>query len=183
MAGIYLGSFEADGSALAIHRIGLFAGFDKKVIEKAKGHENFSGAKHVSSLPAELPESHFDVVLLFEVAEHLNDTYLDGTLVEVARLLKKGGVVVISTPNKEDLSKSQKFCPECGAIFHEFQHVRSWCVSNLTDRLRQHGFNLRMAKTLDFTTHGLFRKVKRAALRLLKKDPGKPHMVAVFQKV
>lgn len=159
----------------------------KKVIEKANGHENFSGAKQVSSLPAELPDSHFDVVLLFEVAEHLNDTYLDGTLAEVARLLKKGGVVVISTPNEEDLSKSQKFCPECGAIFHEFQHVRSWCVSSLTDRLTQHGFSLRMAKTLDFTaqdftTHGLFRKVKRTAQRLLKKDPGKPHMVAVFQK-
>ncbi len=160
----------------------------KKVIEKANGKMNFKGAQHVSSLPADLPESYFDVVLLFEVAEHLNDAYLDGTLAEVARLLKQGGVVVISTPNEEDLSKSQKFCPECGAIFHEFQHVRSWCVASLTDRLKQHGFSLRMAKTLDFTAQdftarGILRKIKRIAQRLIKGDSDKPHMIAVFQKV
>jgi len=160
----------------------------KKVIEKAKGNENFKGAQHVSSLPSGLPESHFDVVLLFEVVEHLNDAYLDTTLAEVARLLKQGGVVVVSTPNEEDLSKFQKFCPECGAIFHEFQHVRSWSVASLTARLKQHGFSLCMAKTLDFTAQnftaqGIFRKTKRIAQRLLKGDSGKPHMIAVFQKV
>lgn len=157
------------------------------VIEKAKNNKNFKGAQHVSSLPADLPESHFDAVLLFEVAEHLNDVYLDGTLAEIARLLKHGGVVVISTPNEEDLSKSKKFCPECGAIFHEFQHIRSWSVISLMDRLKQHGFSLRMAKTLDFTAQGftvqgIFSKIKWIAKRLLKGDLGKPHMIAVFQK-
>lgn len=159
-----------------------------KVIEKAKGHEYFKGAQHVSSLPSDFPEAHFDVVLLFEVAEHLTDAYLDGTLAEVARLLKQGGVVVITTPNEEDLSKSKKLCPDCGAIFHEWQHVRSWSVGSLTTRLQQHGFILRMAKTLDFSTQdftaqGVFRKIKRTARQLLKGDPGKPHMIAVFQKV
>jgi 2-polyprenyl-3-methyl-5-hydroxy-6-metoxy-1,4-benzoquinol methylase len=160
----------------------------KKVNEMANGHKCFKGAQHVSSLPTDLPEAHFDVVLLFEVAEHLNDAYLDSTLAEVARLLKQGGVVVITTPNEEDLSKSKKLCPECGAIFHEWQHVRSWSVASLSTRLKQHGFSLRMAKTLDFTTQdftaqGVFRKIKRIARRLLNGDPGTPHMIAVFQKV
>ena len=160
----------------------------KKVIEKAGGHKNYKGAKHVSSLPAEIPDSNFDVVLLFEVVEHLNDAYLDGALAEAARLLKTGGVVVISTPNQEDLSKSQKFCPECGAIFHEFQHVRTWSVSSLTDRLKQHGFSLRMAKTLDFTAQdftaqGMLMKIKLIVWRLLRGNRVNPHMITVFQKV
>jgi len=158
-----------------------------KLNEKANGKQHYKGAKHVSSLPADLPAAQFDVVLLLEVAEHLDDSYLDGTLAEVARLLKRGGVVVITTPNEEDISKSKKFCPECGAIFHEWQHVRNWSVASLSARLKQHGFSLRKAKTLDFTTQdftaqGVFRKIKRLARRLLKGDQGTPHMIAVFQK-
>ncbi|MEQ1527269.1 MAG: class I SAM-dependent methyltransferase [Gallionella sp.] len=154
---------------------------------RAKGHNNFKGAKHVSSLPADLPDANFDVVFLLEVAEHLNDDYLNGTLAEVSRLLKQGGVVVITTPNEEDISKSKKFCPECGAIFHEWQHVRSWSVGSLTARLKQYGFNLRIAKTLDFTAQdftmqGVFRKIKRIAKQWLKGEIGQPHMIAVFQK-
>jgi 2-polyprenyl-3-methyl-5-hydroxy-6-metoxy-1,4-benzoquinol methylase len=127
----------------------------KKLIEKATGNENFKGAQHVSSLPTDLPELQFDVILLFEVVEHLNDAYLGGTLAEVARLLKQGGVVVISTPNEEDLSMSQKFCPECGAIFHEYQHVRNWSVGGLTTCLKPYGVNWSISKTLDFTTQDL----------------------------
>lgn len=159
----------------------------KRLKEKASGNKKFRGAQHVRSLPTDLPALQFDVILLFEVVEHLNDDYLSDTLAEVARLLKKGGVVVISTPNEEDISKSRKFCPECGAIFHEYQHVRNWSVDTLTTCLKSYGFDLRMAKTLDFTTQdftamGLFRKFKRIAHRLLKGNLTVPHMVAVFQK-
>lgn len=159
----------------------------KKVIEKANGCQNFKGAKHVNSLPTDLSEAHFDVVLLLEVAEHLNDAYLDGTLAEVARLLKQGGVVVITTPNEEDISKSKKFCPECGAIFHEWQHLRSWSVPSLSACLKQHGFNLRSVKTLDFTTQdftiqGVSMKIKQITRRLLKRGSVNPSMIAVFQK-
>ena len=160
----------------------------KKVFDKAKSSRNFKGAQHVSSLPSELPESHFDVVLLFEVVEHLNDAYLDGTLKEVARLLKRGGMVVITTPNEEDLSKSHKFCPECGAIFHEYQHVRNWSVVSLTDCLKRYGFSLYSAKTLDFTVQdltlrGMLMKIKLIARRLLRGNQINPHMITVFQKV
>jgi 2-polyprenyl-3-methyl-5-hydroxy-6-metoxy-1,4-benzoquinol methylase len=155
----------------------------KKVIEKGKGDEHFKGAKHISSLPTDLPQTHFDIVLLLEVIEHLNDAYLDGTLAEVARLLKQGGLVIITTPNEEDLSKSKKLCPECGAIFHEWQHVRSWSVRSLTVRLKQYNFSLRMAKTLDFTAQEVLGKMRRIAKRLRTGDPGNPHLIAVFQKI
>jgi SAM-dependent methyltransferase len=157
------------------------------VLEKAKGHKNFKEVKHVHSLPSDLPDDHFDVILLIEVVEHLNDAYLDGTLCEVARLLKKEGVVVISTPNNEDLFQSKNYCPECGAVFHKWQHVRSWSVDSLSERLKQQGFKLRMVKTLDFAAQafnaqGILNKIKRIVWRLLKGDPSNPHMIAVFRK-
>lgn len=161
----------------------------KTIIENASGHENFRGAIHVNSLPTNLPRDHFDVVLLFEVVEHLNDYYLDSTLIEIYQLLKKGGVAVVTTPNEENLSKLKMFCPECGAIFHKFQHVRSWSVSSLTDQIIRYGFRLQMAKSLDLFTqdlsiYNLLIKTKRILWQFLKKDQRKPYnMITVFQKV
>ena len=160
----------------------------KKVIEKASGHQNFKDAQSIKSLPTELPDAHFDVVLLIEVVEHLNDIYLDSTLTEIARVLKKGGCLVITTPNEEELFKSKKFCPECGAIFHEMQHLRSWSAPTLSAYLKRHTFDLRMNKILDFnaqdfTLRGIAMKIKRMARKLMKTGASvNPHIIAVFQK-
>lgn len=159
-----------------------------EVVRKAAGSGCFKGAYHISSLPVDLPDAHFDVVLLFEVVEHLNDIHLNGALAEVARLLKRGGVVAITTPNAEDLSKSKKFCPECGAIFHEWQHVRSWNVESLSGYMSERGFGLRMVKTLDFTAErlsvrGLLRKARGVMLSIINGAQSNPHMIAVFQKL
>ena len=154
----------------------------KKLAVSAKDHPKFNGAHHVSQLPTALPSAQYDAVLLFEVVEHLKNEYLDSTLVEAKRLLKRGGVLVVTTPNDEDLTKSTRFCPDCGALFHEWQHVRAWTVTTLSNRLNQHGFDLRQAHTLDFGAHGFVSKGVRLARRLFRGNPGIPHMIAVFQK-
>lgn len=153
-----------------------------KLQANAKGHPKFKGVHHISQLPANLPSEQYDVVLMFEVVEHLKNEYLDSTLVEANRLLKRGGVLVITTPNNEDLSKSTRFCPDCGALFHEWQHVRSWTVTTLANRLKQQGFDLRQAQTLDFAAHGFVPRGVRLARRLFRGNPGTPHMLAVYQK-
>lgn len=155
----------------------------KKLETMASGNPKFCGAHHISGLPMNLSSNRFDAVLLFEVVEHLQNTDLDGTLAEARRLLKSGGVMVVTTPNNEDLSKSTRFCPDCGALFHEWQHVRSWTVDTLRQRLRQHGFELRMAKTADFLAVGPALKAVRIARRLFRGNPGVPHMLTVFQKI
>lgn len=160
----------------------------REVVRKASGVGCFKGAHHVSSLPVDLPDAHFDVVLLFEVVEHLSDIHLNDALAEVARLLKCGGVVAITTPNDENLSISKKFCPECGAIFHEWQHVRSWNVESLSGYMRERGFALRMVKTLDFSAEklnviGLLRKARGVVRRMIDGVQRDPHMIAVFEKL
>jgi len=159
----------------------------QELINKTIGQDNFKQALRVTKLPTELGNAIFDVVLLLEVIEHLDDPHLDGTLSEIARVIKSGGALIITTPNQEDLSKSKKCCPECGAIFHEWQHVRSWSISSLSEHLMQHGFSLNTAKTLDFSTTsytpiGVYRKVKRLAKRYFRGDLGTPHLLAIYRK-
>jgi 2-polyprenyl-3-methyl-5-hydroxy-6-metoxy-1,4-benzoquinol methylase len=154
----------------------------KQVQKKGTGHRRFKGAEHVVQLPCSSSDSSFDVVLLLEVVEHLTDAHMEATLTEVARVLKQGGVVVVTTPNDENLAASTKFCPECGAIFHEWQHVRTWTVGSLRSRMLSRGFTLQMAKTLDFEAAGAMGWAIQLARRLSQRSNGKPHMIATFQK-
>ncbi len=153
-----------------------------KATARAGGHPQFKGASHVTALPSALPPDHFDAVLLFEVVEHLKDEYLSGTLNEAFRVLRPGGVLVVSTPNQEDLNAATRFCPECGAVFHEWQHVRSWSVESLSHRLAAHGFTCRAAHTLDFRAHTGMTKAVKFARRLLHGKRPEPHMLAIFHK-
>lgn len=154
-----------------------------RLLRKAHGHAQFRGAKTLTRLPLDMPGNRFDAVLMIEVIEHLNRVHFRATLTEVARVLKRGGVIVITTPNEEDLSKSTKFCPECGAIYHEWQHVYSWNVRDLVEQLEQYGFVLRFARTLDFAARGWFRRFARMWRFVFGVRATRPHMIAVFQKV
>jgi SAM-dependent methyltransferase len=151
------------------------------LVHKADGHPRFKIAKHVTQLPTDWPDEKFDAVLLLEVVEHLGDDLLHATLSEVSRLLKQGGVVVVSCPNNEDLSKATKFCPECGAVFHEWQHVRNWNEITLSACMSKYGLKMRSIKTLDFSIIGVFRIVK-SWIKAVMGRPNRPHMISVFVK-
>jgi len=151
--------------------------------QKAVGHKQFKGAHHVTRLPLDLPSSHFDAILLFEVVEHLNDTYLDETFREVSRVLKDGGMVIVSTPNEENLADATKFCPDCGAIFHEWQHVRSWSVTSLKTCMAKYGFRVVKAQKLDFSTQGILHQLFVLSKKLLGIKIRQPHLIVSFQKL
>ena len=154
----------------------------RKLDERAAGHPQFKGSVHVRQLPTEFPDNHFDAVLLLEVVEHLRDEHLSGTLREIWRVLRPGGVVVITTPNDEDLALATKFCPECGAIFHEWQHVRSWSASTLSGYLQSRGFSLQFATPIDFSEYGVLGTVVAKARRLVTGRYKRPHLIASFEK-
>jgi len=154
---------------------------------RAAGHPRYAGAYGVDSLPSPLAEGAYDAVLLLEVVEHLNDEHLDATLREVFRLLKPGGIALVSTPNDEDLADCRKLCPECGALFHEWQHVRSWNEASLGSELARHGLLQVHVLATDIATHGrsaasLGRRVARAAKRLLGKRAAPANLLGTYRK-
>jgi len=154
-----------------------------KLQARAKGHPGFEDAQAIAALPSGFAEASFDAVLLFEVVEHLRDEHLDATLNEIRRVLKPRGHLVVSTPNAEDLSSGTRHCPECGAIFHEWQHVRSWSAEALTDKIGAFGFKGEKIQTLDFSARGLRGAARQWARRLWHGRPNHPHMIALFSRV
>jgi 2-polyprenyl-3-methyl-5-hydroxy-6-metoxy-1,4-benzoquinol methylase len=110
------------------------------VRQRLRGLESFDGATLARSLPTDLGEQAFDVVLLIEVVEHLLADQLESTLAEVRRILRPTGHVFVTVPHAEDLQASMCHCPECGATFHRWQHLRSLNVAGLEGMMRSAGF-------------------------------------------
>ena len=98
------------------------------------GHPGFLG-----TVNAESSES-FDVVTLVEVIEHILEEQLDSTLQLLARFTRPGGVVIVSTPNNEDLDLGMVYCPVSNTLFHRWQHVRSFTRETLAAMLARYGF-------------------------------------------
>lgn len=82
------------------------------------------------------PEGHFDVVVMSEVLEHLDDDVLRGTLDEVHRVLRSGGRFIGTVPANERLEDLLIVCPHCGVRFHRWGHLRSFSVQSLTATLQ-----------------------------------------------
>lgn len=82
----------------------------------------------------------FDVVLMAEVIEHVLDNDLETTLARVARFTAAGGLVVVTTPNNEDLELGMCVDPLANVVFHRWQHVRSFTRDTLAARMAQVGF-------------------------------------------
>lgn len=82
----------------------------------------------------------YDVVFAAEVVEHILESDFEATIAAMARSLRPGGILVVTTPNNEDLELGGCVCPTCSTLFHRWQHVRSFTPALLESKLRPHGF-------------------------------------------
>jgi SAM-dependent methyltransferase len=86
---------------------------------------------------AQLPFSDrsFDLVVSTEMMEHLPKQIYSDVLKEFSRVADK--FILITVPNKENLSENIALCPACGSLFHVWGHQRSYSIprfKNLFDR-------------------------------------------------
>lgn len=102
--------------------------------EKLAGIERFDG---VISADASCS---FDLVIMAEVIEHILDDELDATLKRLAELTKPGGLLVVTTPNNENLELGMTYCPVSNMLFHRWQHVRSFTETSLSRLLHDYDF-------------------------------------------
>lgn len=100
-----------------------------------ESHTGFLGVEGASST------EQYDFVMMAEVIEHILDEQLDKTLRRVSDFVKPGGVLVVTTPNNEDLELGMAYCPVSNTLFHRWQHVRSFTKDSLVELLAQYGFD------------------------------------------
>jgi SAM-dependent methyltransferase len=95
-------------------------------------------------------DNHFDIVCCLETIEHLLPEHLNLVLGELRRVVRPGGVVLLTTPNSENLRDQTVFCPNCCSEFHRWQHVRRWTSETLRQRLVMLGYEVRFCRGINF---------------------------------
>lgn len=144
------------------------AGFDpapgrqSKLAELLQQHPMFLGVDGMES------NAQYDVVLLMEVIEHILEPEFEATLERIARFVAPGGLLIVSTPNNEDLAHAQVFCPISQTYFHPWQHVRSFTPQLLGEALARHGLRKEAVMLADFSNDAAM----IAELRVLKMRDG-----------
>lgn len=121
-----IGCGEGYGSAMLAEKAAHVVGTDssEEVIEYAAA--KYSGANlEFRCMPAEkhaFADGSFDVVVCLELIEHVED-YV-AVMEEMHRLLKPGGILILSTPNKDVTSPGRE------KPIHEF-HVHEFTIPEL----------------------------------------------------
>jgi 2-polyprenyl-3-methyl-5-hydroxy-6-metoxy-1,4-benzoquinol methylase len=118
------------------------------------------GVDLVQSLD-QIQSSMIDLVLLVEVIEHVRDPC--STLLEIRRVLKDGGRLYLSTPNRRGL-----LAFIAGCRWREFAnptHLTLFSETGLRELLRRTGFKTVSAGPyIDFVDHGPMRTVLQRLL-------------------
>nr|WP_255654984.1 methyltransferase domain-containing protein [Cohnella sp. REN36] len=118
-----------DGGALDVAGVDL----DPGSIERASRDYVSPGVgfavADVLSLPFEAGA--FDVVVSFETIEHVPDGA--AWLAEAARVLKPGGRLLVSTPNREVTNPGRRFGEPVGNPYHSFEYALGEFVGELTN--------------------------------------------------
>ena len=158
-----------------------FSGSSVTEVKKKFGNNPlFHGALAVKSLPSALPDASQDIIFFIETIEHLLPEHLESTLKEFFRLLKPGGIIVITTPHDENLNAKKVICPDCGAIFHRVEHLRSYTVPSLKELFGHHGFSAISAEATTFRAPSWFNLIRK--LRDARKQTKQPHLIYIGEK-
>jgi ubiquinone/menaquinone biosynthesis C-methylase UbiE len=96
------------------------------------------------------PDDYFDLVIMTEVLEHIQKDFLDTSLREVQRVLKKSGCLIGTVPYREVLRDNHVFCPNCHANFHRWGHLHSFDMTALRNLFECNGLRVENLETKTF---------------------------------
>ena len=143
-------------------------------IEQARAWYGDVAMTHVTNLALPFRDRSFDVVMSFDVFEHIADS--DGHLREVVRVLKPGGSYVLQTPNRWTNVVFETIRWRSFTAWKE-EHCSLHTLSELEARLRRHGFRAVRAFDVPVVNDFFRAKVRRyagwpgtLALRLVNPD-------------
>jgi ubiquinone/menaquinone biosynthesis C-methylase UbiE len=94
---------------------------DKKIIKHASLKYKNLIFKQINENELDFKDNSFDIIICFQVIEHINPNQLDAFLLEIRRILKNQGIFICATPNKRfRLLPFQK--PWNSEHFKEYDH-------------------------------------------------------------
>lgn len=150
-------------------------------IAKQKNTKFSINAVLVNGFPSIIKDNSIDVCFFIEVIEHLNDEHLRTSLNEIHRVLKPDGILLITTPNNENLNDSKLLCPDCGCLFHKWQHQRTWNKSTLQIEMKNYNYETKAILETNLKPKGFLRKI----LQIFKnkfKNESKNNLIGIFSK-
>lgn len=119
---------------------------------RLQAHPRWQGAALADAAFQEQREGSLDLLICVETVEHLLRPDLAATLRGFHRMLKPGtGKLFITTPHTEDLARAQVYCPECGSVFHRYQHLSRFTKESLTGLIEPEGFSTLACEATDFS--------------------------------
>ncbi|MDD3178579.1 MAG: class I SAM-dependent methyltransferase [Candidatus ainarchaeum sp.] len=86
--------------------------------------------------------NYFDLIVASEVLEHIDKKKIPQSLIEIKRVLKKGGFFIGTVPLNEELSSEMVLCPYCNKTFHKWGHEDSYSIDKLYKLFLQYGFEI-----------------------------------------
>jgi 2-polyprenyl-3-methyl-5-hydroxy-6-metoxy-1,4-benzoquinol methylase len=133
----------------------LGAGFQAGAFEPAAGRREtiqaqFDGRPGFLGVVGLRHDEQYQVVFALEVIEHILEPQFDAMIGAMVRFVAADGLLVLTTPHNEDLELGGCICPNCGTLFHRWQHVRSFTPTSLEEALRRHGIEPVVTHLLDF---------------------------------
>jgi SAM-dependent methyltransferase len=92
------------------------------------------------------PDATFDVIVSLDYLEHVHDDA--AAMNEMRRVLKPGGLLLISTPTTGPTFLLNKIKPLIGLTIDKYGHVREgYTLENLTGRLQNQGYEILTSTT------------------------------------
>lgn len=147
-----------------------------------EGVPGFQGAKIVSQI--DRSKQLFSRIISVEVIEHLSDLHIDTFFESIHDLLAPSGLVIITTPNSEDLNAQEIYCPCCNHVFHRYQHVRSFSAETLAATVAANGFIPIRTYGTDFSRRPWWhpKQIARDMVAFGLGLPRNPHLVCIAAK-
>lgn len=139
--------------------------FDEQATKKVTSRYGIT--THVGDLPqCALPANSFDVITMSQTIEHLYDPL--ATLRECLRILKPGGLLVMTTPNVRSIAAG-----EFGASWRGWEaprHLHLFSVESLQKLTQRAGFEVTEARTYSAGCAGVY----RVSLAIQQRDRDQP---------
>jgi len=125
-------------------------------------------------------EGSFDAITCFDVLEHLERP--EEFLIKARRYLKPGGIILISTPNKE-LPYRMRSIPLIGFADRNPTHINVQPLVYWKNLAARHGYEIVASWKGEYLTHiRLIPKILKALCATLRIDPRKVPVVNAFEQ-